>query len=542
MSKMIQTGEPARKYIEKGINAVADAVAITLGPKGRNVILDKPYGSPLITNDGVTIAKEIELKNPYENMGAQLVKEVASKTNDVAGDGTTTATVLAREMVREGIKNIAAGANGILLRRGIEKATSAVVASLNTKACNVSDYDSISRVAAISANDENVGKLVADDMNVVGNTGVITLDDSKTSNCELKIVEGLQFDKGYLSPYMVSDPEKMEATLENACILIYDGKISAIQSVVGILEKVVAANSPLLIIAEEVENDALAALVINKMRGIVNVVAVKSPGFGDRRKAMLEDIAVVTGGTVITEQLGHKLENVTLDMLGKAGKVKVTKDDTVIVEGRGTEENIEARKNQIKAEMEASSSDYDREKLNERYAKLSGGVAIIQVGAATETEQKELKLRIEDALNSTKAAVAEGIVPGGGVALAHETSTVDNLLNELVDDEKTGAQIVKLALTAPLFNIATNAGLRGDVIVSDVMKADVNTGFDVMKMQLVDMIEAGIVDPVKVTKAALENAASIAAMVLTTDVIIANEKEDEHHGGGSNCGQMGCGC
>lgn len=544
MSKKIQTGEKARKYIESGINIVANAVSITLGPKGRNVILDKAYGSPLITNDGVTIAKEIELKNKFENMGAQLVKEVASKTNDVAGDGTTTATVLAKAMVSEGIKNVAAGANGILLRKGIDMATEAVLDSLTSKAKAVSSHENIQRVAAISANDEEVGELIANAMDAVTSAGVITIDDSKYSTCNLKVVEGLQFDKGYLSPYMVTDGEKMEAVLDNAAVLIYDGKMNDVKTVVKVLEQVVPLKKPLLIIAEDVESEVLAMLVVNKLRGVVNVVAVKAPGFGDRRKAMLKDIAVLTNGTVITEEVGIKLENVTSAMFGSAGKIRITKDDTTIIEGAGSADAIEDRKKQILAEIENSTSEYDKEKLNERYAKLCGGVAIIQVGAATETEQKELKLRIEDAINATKAAVAEGIVPGGGAALVHEIPTVDKLITNsasMSPDIITGMAIVRTALYSPLFCIASNAGFKGDVIVSQVMGAEDNVGFDVMTAELKDMEKAGIVDPVKVTKAALHNAASIAAMVLTTDVIITDEKEGEDNTP-SGCSSCSSGC
>ncbi|MEG1913259.1 MAG: chaperonin GroEL, partial [Cloacibacillus sp.] len=510
MAKTLLFKEDARRAMERGINKVADTVGITLGPKGRNVVLEKKFGSPTITNDGVTIAKEIELEDPFENMGAQLIKEVASKTNDVAGDGTTTATVLARAMVREGTKNVAAGANGMQLRTGIEGATDTVVAELKKHAVPVKEHKKIAQVAAISANDKKVGELIAEAMEKVGEEGVITVEDSKSLGTTLETVEGLQFDKGYLSPYMITNPDRMEAIIEDANILIVDGKISNVKDMLPVLEKSVQLAKPLLIIAEDVEGEALATLVVNKLRGILQVVAVKAPGFGDRRKAMLGDIATVTGATVISEEIGRKLDSADVADLGHAKKIKVTKEDTTIVEGAGDSSAIKDRASQIKKELADSTSEYDKEKLQERLAKLVGGVAVIQVGAATETEQKELKLRIEDALNSTRAAVEEGIVPGGGVALVGCIKELDKEIEKLEGDVKTGAQIVRKALTEPLYLIANNSGMQGDVIIEKVKTLKEGQGLDATTGEYVDMIEAGIIDPVKVTRSALQNAASIA--------------------------------
>lgn len=544
MAKILLFKEDARRAMERGVNKVADTVGITLGPKGRNVVLEKKFGSPSITNDGVTIAKEFELEDPFENMGAQLIKEVASKTNDVAGDGTTTATVLARAMIREGIKNVAAGANGMFLRKGIEDATDIVVEELKKQAIGVKEQDKIAQVAAISANDKAVGKLIAEAMEKVGEEGVITIEDSQSVGTALEIVEGLQFDKGYISPYMITNPDRMEAALEDANILIVDGKISNVKDLLPILEKIVQTSKPLIIIAEDVEGEALATLVVNKLRGILQVVAVKAPGFGDRRKAMLQDIAIVTGGTVISEEVGLKLENAELSSLGHAKKVKVTKEDTTIVEGAGDAKAIHDRAAQIKKELEDSPSEYDKEKLQERLAKIVGGVAVIQVGAATETEQKELKHRIEDALNSTRAAVEEGIVAGGGVALVGCTKELDNYINKLDGDIRTGAMIVRKSLTEPLHLIATNAGMKGDVIIDKVSALKEGEGLDATTGEYVDMIKTGIIDPVKVTRSALQNAASIASMILTTDVLVADkpEKKDAMPGGmGGMPGGMGMG-
>lgn len=541
MAKILLFKEDARRAMERGINKVADTVGITLGPKGRNVVLEKKFGSPTITNDGVTIAKEFELEDPFENMGAQLIKEVASKTNDVAGDGTTTATVLARAMIREGIKNVAAGANGMFLRRGIEDATDIVVEELKKQAVGVKQQEKIAQVAAISANDKAVGELIAEAMKKVGEEGVITIEDSQTVGTALEIVEGLQFDKGYISPYMITNPDRMEAALDDANILIVDGKISNVKDLLPILEKIVQTGKPLLIIAEDVEGEALATLVVNKLRGILQVVAVKAPGFGDRRKAMLQDIAVVTGGTVISEEVGLKLDNADVALLGHAKKVKVTKEDTTIVEGAGDAQAIKDRASQIKKELEDSTSEYDKEKLQERLAKIVGGVAVIQVGAATETEQKELKHRIEDALNSTRAAVEEGIVPGGGVALVGCAKELDKFITGLDGDVKTGAMIVRKSLTEPLHLIASNAGMKGDVIIDKVSTLKEGQGLDATTGEYVDMIKAGIIDPVKVTRSALQNAASIAAMILTTDVLVADkpEKKDAMPGMGGMPGGMG---
>jgi chaperonin GroEL len=532
MAKILLFKEEARRAMERGMNKVADTVGITLGPKGRNVVLDKKFGSPTITNDGVTIAKEFELEDPFENMGAQLLKEVASKTNDVAGDGTTTATVLARAMVREGIKNVAAGANGMLLRKGIEDATSLVVEELKKQAVRVKEHNMIAQVAAISANDKAVGELIAEAMEKVGEEGVITVEDSKSFGTSLETVEGLQFDKGYISPYMITNPERMEAVLDDANILIVDGKISNVKDMLPILEKIVQLGKPLLIIAEDVEGEALATLVVNKLRGILQVVAVKSPGFGDRRKAMLQDIAIVTGATVVSEEVGLKLDSVDTSVLGHAKKIKVTKEDTTIVEGAGDPAKIKDRAAQIKKELEDSTSEYDKEKLQERLAKIVGGVAVIQVGAATETEQKELKHRIEDALNATRAAVQEGIVAGGGVALVGCIKELDKMIKKLDGDVRTGAMIVRKSLTEPLHLIATNAGLQGDVIIEKVKTLKEGEGLDATTGEYVDMIKAGIIDPVKVTRSALENAASIAAMILTTDAMVADKPEKKDTVGG----------
>ena len=527
MAKILLFKEDARRAMERGINKVADTVGITLGPKGRNVVLEKKFGSPLITNDGVTIAKEFELEDPFENMGAQLLKEVASKTNDVAGDGTTTATVLAQAMIHDGIKNVAAGANGMLIRKGMELATTNVVEALKKKAAKVKGHDGIAQVAAISANDQMIGGLIADAMGKVGQEGVITVEDSKSLGTTLETVEGLQFDRGYLSPYMITDADRMEAVLEDANILIADSKISNVKDMLGLLEKIVQLGKPLLIIAEDVEGEALATLVVNKLRGILQVVAVKAPGFGDRRKEMLKDIAAVTGGTVVSEEVGLKLDTAGVEVLGKAKKVTITKENTTIVNGKGDKKEIEGRAAQIRKQIADTTSDYDREKLQERLAKLCGGVAVIQVGAATETEQKELKLRIEDALNSTRAAVEEGIVPGGGVALVSCISGLEKYIDTLKGDIKTGATIILRALSVPLQIIAENAGMKGDVICEKVATLKAGQGLDATSGEYVDMIKAGIIDPVKVTRSALQNASSIAAMILTTDALVADKPKAE---------------
>ena len=540
-AKVLLFKEEARHAMERGINKVADTVGITLGPKGRNVVLDKKFGSPMITNDGVTIAKEFELEDPFENMGAQLIKEVASKTNDVAGDGTTTATVLARTMIHDGIKNVAAGANGMLLRKGMEVATDKVVETLKKQAVKVKEHDKIAQVASISSNDKEVGELIAEAMEKVGQEGVITVEDSKGLGMSLETVEGLQFDKGYISPYMITNPDRMEAILEDANILIVDGKISNVKDMLPVLEKIVQLAKPLLIIAEDIEGEALATLVVNKLRGILQVVAVKAPGFGDRRKAMLQDIAIVTGATVISEEVGLKLENADTTVLGHAKKVKVTKEDTTIVEGKGDAQKIKDRVAQIKKELEDSTSEYDKEKLHERLAKIAGGVAVVQVGAATETEQKELKLRIEDALNSTRAAVEEGIVAGGGVALVCCMKELDKEIEKLEGDVKTGAMIIRNALTEPLHLIATNAGMQGDVIIEKVKTLKPGQGLDATTGEYVDMIKAGIIDPVKVTRYALQNASSIAAMILTTDAVIADKPEKKGQTIGDMAGAPGMG-
>lgn len=528
MAKEIRFSEEARKALEIGVNKLADTVKVTIGPKGRNVILDKKFGSPLITNDGVTIAKEIELEDPYENMGAQLVKEVATKTNDVAGDGTTTATLLAQAIIREGLKNVAAGSNPILLRKGIQKAVETAVATLKANSRTIENKESIAQVAAISAGDEEIGKLIAEAMEKVGNDGVITVEESKSMGTTLEVVEGMQFDRGYVSAYMVTDVEKMEATLSEPYILITDKKISNIQEILPILEQIVQQGRRLLIIAEDVEGEALSTLVVNKLRGTFEVVAVKAPGFGDRRKAMLEDIAILTGGRVISEEIGLDLKEATLDMLGKASTVKISKENTTIVNGAGEEKAIKDRIAQIKRQIEETTSEFDKEKLQERLAKLSGGVAVIEVGAATETELKERKLRMEDALNATRAAVEEGIVPGGGAALVAVMDEVEALLkDEQTPETKTGIQIVLKALQEPLKQIAINAGLEGAVIVENVRKSDKDHGFDALNEQYVNMIEAGIIDPTKVTRSALQNAASVAATLLTTEAAVVEIKSDE---------------
>ena len=526
MAKEIKYGAEARAALEAGVNQLADTVRVTLGPKGRNVVLDKSFGAPLITNDGVTIAKEIELEDAFENMGAQLVKEVATKTNDVAGDGTTTATVLAQAMVNAGMKNLAAGANPIILRKGMKKATACAVEAIGKMSQKVNGKEHIARVAAISAGDEAVGQLVADAMEKVSNNGVITIEESKTMQTELDQVEGMQFDRGYISAYMATDMDKMEAVLDNPYILITDKKISNIQEILPLLEQIVQSGAKLLIIAEDVEGEALTTLIVNKLRGTFNVVAVKAPGYGDRRKAMLEDIAILTGGTVISSELGYELKDTTMDMLGRAKSVKVQKENTVIVDGEGDKEALQSRIAQIKKQIEETTSDFDREKLQERLAKLSGGVAVIRVGAATETEMKEAKLRLEDALAATRAAVEEGIICGGGSAYIHASKEVAKLAASLEGDEKTGAGIVLKALEAPLYHIAANAGLEGSVIINKVRESEVGVGFDALKEEYVDMVSAGILDPAKVTRSALQNATSVASTLLTTESVVANIKED----------------
>ena len=525
MAKQIKYGVDARKALEAGVNQLADTVRVTLGPKGRNVVLDKSFGAPLITNDGVTIAKEIELEDPYENMGAQLVKEVATKTNDVAGDGTTTATVLAQAMINEGMKNVAAGANPIVLRKGMRKATEAAVEAIAKMSEPIKGKASIARVAAISAADDAVGEMVADAMEKVSNNGVITIEESKTMKTELDLVEGMQFDRGYVSAYMCTDMEKMEANLDDPYILITDKKISNIQEILPLLEQVVQSGARLLIIAEDIEGEALTTLIVNKLRGTFNVVAVKAPGYGDRRKEMLQDIAILTGGKVISEELGYELKSTTMDMLGRAKSVKVQKENTIIVDGEGSKDEIEARIGQIKAQIEETTSDFDKEKLQERLAKLSGGVAVIRVGAATETEMKEAKLRMEDALSAARAAVEEGVIAGGGSAYIHAMKDVQKVFDGLEGEEKTGAKIILKALEAPLYHIVANAGLEGAVIISKVKEAAVGTGFDAYKEEYVDMIEAGILDPTKVTRSALQNANSVASTLLTTESVVANIKE-----------------
>ena len=526
MAKIICYGEEARKALEKGVNQLADTVKITMGPKGRNVVLDKKFGAPLITNDGVTIAKEIELEDPFENMGAQLVKEVSTKTNDVAGDGTTTATLLAQAIIHEGLKNLAAGANPMVMKKGISKATTAAIEAMKANSQKVNGSDDIARVGAVSSGDEAIGTLIAEAMEKVGHDGVITIHESKTAETYSEVVEGMQFDRGYITPYMVTDTEKMEANLDDALILITDKKISNIQELLPVLEQVVQAGKKLLIIAEDVEGDALSTLIVNRLRGTLNVVCVKAPGFGDRRKEMLQDIAILTGGTVISSDVGLELKEAQLSQLGQARQVKVTKENTTIVNGAGSSEDIKARVGQIKSQIEVTTSDYDREKLQERLAKLAGGVAVIKVGAATEVEMKEKKLRIEDALNATRAAVEEGIVAGGGTAYLNAIPAVEKLLAESEGDEKTGVQIVARALTAPVKQIAANAGIDGSVVLEKIRESGkIGYGFDAYKETYCDMIPAGIVDPTKVTRSALENAASIASTLLTTESLVADKPQ-----------------
>ncbi len=539
MAKEIKFGAEARAALEKGVNQLADTVSVTLGPKGRNVVLDKSFGAPLITNDGVTIAKEIELEDGFENMGAQLIREVASKTNDVAGDGTTTATVLAQAMVNEGMKNLAAGANPIVLRKGMKKATDKAVEAIAEMSSKVTGKEQIARVAAVSSGDENVGAMVADAMEKVSNDGVITIEESKTMLTELDLVEGMQFDRGYISAYMATDMEKMEAVLEDPYILITDKKISNIQDILPLLEQVVQSGARLLIIAEDIEGEALTTLIVNKLRGTFNVVAVKAPGYGDRRKEMLQDIAILTGGQVISEELGLDLKDTTMDQLGRAKSVKVQKENTVIVDGSGDKQAIADRVAQIKKGIEETTSDFDKEKLQERLAKLAGGVAVIRVGAATETEMKEAKLRMEDALNATRAAVEEGIIAGGGSAYIHAAKQVEKLAEEMDGDEKTGAKIILKALESPLFHIVSNAGLEGSVVVNKVRESEVGVGFDAYKEEYVDMIKAGILDPAKVTRSALQNATSVASTLLTTESVVATIKEDTPAMPAGGAGGMG---
>ena len=536
MAKEIKFGAEARAALERGVNQLADTVRVTLGPKGRNVVLAKPYGAPLITNDGVTIAKEIELEDGFENMGAQLIREVASKTNDVAGDGTTTATVLAQAMVNAGMKNLAAGANPIVLRKGMKKATDKAVEAIASMSKPVEGKEQIAKVAAVSSGDEEVGKLVADAMEKVSKDGVITIEESKTMKTELDLVEGMQFDRGYISAYMATDMDKMEATLDNPYILITDKKISNIQELLPLLEQIVQSGSKLLIIAEDIEGEALTTLIVNKLRGTFSVAAVKAPGYGDRRKEMLQDIAILTGGQVISDELGLDLKEATLEQLGRAKSVKVQKESTVIVDGEGDKEAIKARVNQIKGQIEETTSEFDREKLQERLAKLAGGVAVVRVGAATETEMKEAKLRMEDALAATKAAVEEGIIAGGGSAYIHTTKVLQELVDTLEGDEKTGAQIIMKALEAPLFHIAANAGLEGSVIINKVKESKVGIGFDAYKEEYVDMVKAGILDPAKVTRSALQNATSVASTLLTTESVVSIIPEEAPAAPASNPG------
>ena len=526
MAKEIKYGVEARKALEAGVNQLADTVRVTLGPKGRNVVLDKSFGAPLITNDGVTIAKDIELEDAFENMGAQIVKEVATKTNDVAGDGTTTATVLAQAMINAGMKNLAAGANPIILRKGMKKATNAAVEAIEKMSEQVGGKEQIAKVASISAADEEVGQLVADAMEKVSQDGVITIEESKTMKTELDLVEGMQFDRGYISAYMATDMEKMVAELDDPYILITDKKIANIQEILPLLEQIVQSGSKLLIIAEDIEGEALTTLIVNKLRGTFSVVGVKAPGYGDRRKAMLEDIAILTGGTVVSEEVGIELKDATIDMLGSAKSVKVEKENTVIVDGAGDKDAIKARVGQIKSQIEETTSEFDKEKLQERLAKLSGGVAVIRVGAATETEMKEAKLRLEDALAATRAAVEEGIIAGGGSAYIHAAKAVKEMAKELSGDEKTGAEIVLKALEAPLYHIAANAGLEGSVIINKVAESEVGMGFDALTETYVNMVESGIIDPAKVTRSALQNATSVASTLLTTESVVADIKED----------------
>ena len=526
MAKEIKYVVEARKALEAGVNQLADTVRVTLGPKGRNVVLDKSFGAPLITNDGVTIAKDIELEDAFENMGAQIVKEVATKTNDVAGDGTTTATVLAQAMINAGMKNLAAGANPIILRKGMKKATNAAVEAIEKMSEQVGGKEQIAKVASISAADEEVGQLVADAMEKVSQDGVITIEESKTMKTELDLVEGMQFDRGYISAYMATDMEKMVAELDDPYILITDKKIANIQEILPLLEQIVQSGSKLLIIAEDIEGEALTTLIVNKLRGTFSVVGVKAPGYGDRRKAMLEDIAILTGGTVVSEEVGIELKDATIDMLGRAKSVKVEKENTVIVDGAGDKDAIKARVGQIKSQIEETTSEFDKEKLQERLAKLSGGVAVIRVGAATETEMKEAKLRLEDALAATRAAVEEGIIAGGGSAYIHAAKAVKEMAKELSGDEKTGAEIVLKALEAPLYHIAANAGLEGSVIINKVAESEVGMGFDALTETYVNMVESGIIDPAKVTRSALQNATSVASTLLTTESVVADIKED----------------
>ncbi len=525
MSKLIAYGEEARKALQKGVDQLADTVKITMGPKGRNVVLDKKYGSPLITNDGVTIAKEIELPDPMENMGAQLVKEVATKTNDVAGDGTTTATLLTQAIVREGLKNLAAGANPMVMKKGIKAAADAAVAEIKKNSKKVKGTEDIARVGTVSSGDETIGKLIAEAMEKVGADGVITVEESKTAETYSEVVEGMQFDRGYVTPYMATDMEKMEAVLDEPVILITDKKVSSVQDLLPLLEQVVQTGKKLLIIAEDVEGEALNTLIVNRLRGTLNVCCVKAPGYGDRRKEMLQDIAILTGGTVVSEEVGLDLKSATLDMLGKAKQVKVNKENTIIVGGAGKAADIKNRVAQIKSQVEVTTSDYDKEKLQERLAKLSGGVAVVRVGAATETEMKEKKLRIEDALNATRAAVEEGIVAGGGTAYVNAIPAVEALLKSVEGDEKTGVQIVAAALSEPVRQIAANAGVDGSVVLEKVKSSKVGTGFDAYNETYVDMVKSGIVDPTKVTRTALENAASIASVLLTTEALVADKPE-----------------
>ncbi len=541
MSKLIKRGEEARKALEIGVNQLADTVKVTLGPKGRNVVLDKKFGAPLITNDGVTIAKEIELDDPFENMGAQLVKEVSTKTNDVAGDGTTTATLLAQAIVGEGLKNLAAGANPIVMKKGVAKAVEAAVASVKADSQKVNGTDDIARVGTVSSGDAMIGKLIAEAMEKVSADGVITIEESKTSETYSEVVEGMMFDRGYISPYMATDMEKMEAVVDDAYILITDKKISVIADILPLLEQMVQSGKKMVIIAEDVEGEALSTLLVNRLRGTLNVVCVKAPGFGDRRKEMLQDIAILTGGQVISEELGYELKTADLSMLGRARQVKVTKENTVIVDGAGDSQSIKDRVAQIRSQIGVTTSDYDKEKLQERLAKMAGGVAVIKVGAATETEMKEKKLRIEDALNATKAAVEEGIVSGGGTVFVNAIPAVEKLVEELEGDEKTGARIIAKALEAPIRQIAANAGLDGSVVLENVKKAAKGTGFDAYKEEYVDMIAAGIVDPAKVSRSALENAASVSSMVLTTESLVADKPEPPAPapaGGGMDMGGM----
>ena len=539
MAKEIKYGVEARKALEAGVNQLADTVRVTLGPKGRNVVLDKSFGAPLITNDGVTIAKEIELADPFENMGAQLVKEVATKTNDAAGDGTTTATVLAQAMINEGMKNLAAGANPIILRKGMKKATDAAVEAIKGMKKDVKSQADIARVAAISSADEEVGQMVADAMEKVSKDGVITIEESKTMKTELDLVEGMQFDRGYVSAYMATDMEKMEAVLDDPYILITDKKISNIQEILPLLEQLVQSGSKLLIIAEDIEGEALTTLIVNKLRGTFTVVGVKAPGYGDRRKEMLKDIAILTGGTVISEELGLELKDTTMDQLGRAKSVKVQKENTIIVDGCGDKKAIADRVAQIKAQIEETTSDFDREKLQERLAKMAGGVAVIRVGAATEAEMKEAKMRMEDALSAAKAAVEEGIIAGGGSAYVHAAAEVQKVVDGLEGDEKTGGRIVLKALEAPLFHIAANAGLEGSVIINKVKESPVGVGYDAYNEEYVDMVEAGILDPAKVTRSALQNATSVASTLLTTESAVANIKEDAPAGPAAGAGMGG---